>query len=838
MKRTKKRYEETGDCGIILTVGRKILLFIFFLSVCSSTTGVTAEERHVQMEAEDTMVYAAGGGNMISGQGYFDVEVRSEDRKTLSTMRVFLTASPNEKDTANKNAPYPNSSHQMQQKLTWTAKNLSDGNPYGLTVIQDPYVRKGKNTTYTLHGSIASAEKAYDPAINDGKNPPHYMEAAYTVFVMHFSYMKPAFTYPVNSAEGKDENVRFSDKEYTLAKKKNPSEKDVYLGLADSARSTGWMGNGSSTLKKGVCHQEKSEEFALQINLAQTGLYLYSGQAGVCHARYVITLKRPRLEISYRKNGATEGKITQSKEIAYNDSDQLHSFASFGLKRSGYLKKNGGEWNTAADGSGDSFDQERDYSAIQYLDFTDGEIFTQKKQTVYAQWGKAYSVILDPNGGTVTTDRFFTAYGSSDYAMLSQDKIPVNGNRAFLGWFTEPAYGCGSLIYQADGVNANDGVYWNHQLWQKEEDVTLYAHWSGYRVTLQAGEGILQTTGDGVYQPGDTVTVFAQVHEWYDFEYWAGTPAGADNPYIFSMPAYDVALTATATNGKYKIAFHSNGGEGWIDPIYPALIGKDVTLPDVLETNAFTHRNEYGESLFLGWNPDSTALEPLYGGGETAPALSEEHEGTVTLYAIWDTCPGIFAKDRYYTLKQARDGLITQQELLSHAKAFDREDGEIPAGTDLVKNTCFEVADYRPEEFTCFTQTGSVEKTYRVIDSGGNFFLMPVTIYIVDTAPVQLTKRELLGTTRFISEKYYGQDAENGGLDSNSVWRRDPDYKSALETAFYNLREKKPETVYYFSYNEIQRMRAFLLSAGAENTGSLAHLTSFYHKFLRNAAVK
>lgn len=838
MKCTRGRYEEKEDDGVMLTVGMKIFLFFIFLSVCLNTTGVLASERYAQIAAEDTMVYADGGGNMISDQGYFDVEVRSEDQTMLSSIRIFLTALPNENDSANKNAPYPNSSHQMQQKITWTTKNLSDGNPYALSVKQDPYVRKGKNTTYTLHGSIASADKAYDPAINDGKNPPHYMEAAYTVFIMHFSYMKTAFTYPENSAEGKDRNVRFSDKEYILAKKKNPSEKDAYIGLADSNRSTGWMGSGTSTLKKGIYHQDQQEEFALQINLAQTGLYLYSGQTGVCHAKYVITLKRPRLVVSYRKNGATEGKVTQSKEISYNDSDQLHSFSSFGLKRYGYQKKNGEEWNTAADGSGTAFDQNRDYSAVQYLDFTDGEVFSEKKQTVYAQWRKACNVFLDPNGGTVTTDRFITSFGSSDYAVLSQDKIPVNGNRKFLGWFTEPDYNCGRLIYQADGDNVNDGVYWSNQLWQKEEDVTLYAHWSGYRVTLQAGEGILNTSGGGVYQPGETVAVSAQAHKWYDFEYWAGTLASADNPYIFSMPAYDVALTATATNGKYKIAFHSNGGEGFIDPIYPALIGKEVTLPDVLETQAFTHRNEYGESLFLGWNPDGTASAPLYGGGETVPALSEEHEGTITLYAIWDTCPGILAKDRYYTLKQAKEGMITQQELLSHAKAFDREDGEICAGTDFEKNTCFEIADYSPEEFTCFTQTGSVEKIYRVIDSSGNFFLMPVTIYIVDTAPTQLTKRELYGTTRFLSEKYFGQDAKNGGLDNNSVWRRDPEYKSALERGLKNLGERKSEAVYYFSYHEVQRMKAYLQSVGAENTGSPAWLTAFYHKFLRNTEVK
>jgi len=82
-----------------------------------------------------------------------------------------------------------------------------------------------------------------------------------------------------------------------------------------------------------------------------------------------------------------------------------------------------------------------------------------------------------------------------------------------------------------------------------DRDITFTANYQtiDYNVSVSiVPEGTGTITGDGLYNMGDIVTLTANAETGYEFLNWRidGTVVSSDNPYIFTMPASDVALTA------------------------------------------------------------------------------------------------------------------------------------------------------------------------------------------------------------------------------------------------------------------------------------------------------
>ncbi len=240
-------------------------------------------------------------------------------------------------------------------------------------------------------------------------------------------------------------------------------------------------------------------------------------------------------------------------------------------------------------------------------------------------------------------------------------------------------------------------------------------------------------------------------------------------------------------------------------------------------------------SVFLGWSLEDKKgdLEPQWKAGETIDmkALTEaagvvgQNGATITLYAVWDDCPWIQAADLYYTLEQAQSGFITQEEILSHATASDREDGSPILPGFHENGTSFSIPDYAPADFTQFQKSGSCTENLTVVDSAGSIYKKQITVHIVDTAPMPAETAE---TTRFINEHYYGQSYENGGLADDSVWKTDAEYVAALRAAFDNLENDTPVQTYSFTHEEMLAMREHMLKAG----NGTESLQDFYDRFL------
>lgn len=244
-------------------------------------------------------------------------------------------------------------------------------------------------------------------------------------------------------------------------------------------------------------------------------------------------------------------------------------------------------------------------------------------------------------------------------------------------------------------------------------------------------------------------------------------------------------------------------------------------------------------SVFMGWSLEAgkDSFVPQWKAGETlaASVLAEaagvvlQDGATITLYANWDDCPWIQAVDLYYTLEQAQSGYITQNEILSHATASDREDGTpiLPGFHD--NGTSFSIPDYSPTDFTQFQQDGSCTENLTVVDSVGSTYEKQITVYIVDTTPTAVKPE---GTTRFISREYYNAAYEEGGLAENSVWKTNPEYQVALLRAFDNIENDRPIMTFVFSREVLLEMKEYVKEHGVGNSKEPGALQGFYNQFL------
>ena len=242
-------------------------------------------------------------------------------------------------------------------------------------------------------------------------------------------------------------------------------------------------------------------------------------------------------------------------------------------------------------------------------------------------------------------------------------------------------------------------------------------------------------------------------------------------------------------------------------------------------------------SIFMGWalEDGKDTFIPKWKAGDIVQNLVAEDGGEITLYAVWDDCPWIQAQDLYYTLEQAQSGFITEEEILSHATAIDREDGSPilpgtnPAPSDPEVFTSFTIPDYQESEFTNLQHDFATSENLTVVDHTGNTYVKQIMVYVVDTTPV-VEKPE--GKTRFISEKYFKLDHEHGGLEENSIWMIDPEYHSALQNAFNNLKNDTPEDEFLIPHETILEMKQYVQDRGIGNSKEPGALTEFYNRFM------
>ena len=135
-----------------------------------------------------------------------------------------------------------------------------------------------------------------------------------------------------------------------------------------------------------------------------------------------------------------------------------------------------------------------------------------------------------------------------------------------------------------------------------------------------------------VAKNGDSVVLPNTSKVGYTFAGWkdaSGVIYKAGSPYI--MPIGDSTLTAQWKANTYTIKLHGNGGslvEGKSDTI-PATYDQNITIPD----GVFKKSN----ITLLNYNTKSDGSGKTYNIGDSVKNLTNENNGTVNLYAQWNS---------------------------------------------------------------------------------------------------------------------------------------------------------------------------------------------------------
>ena len=220
----------------------------------------------------------------------------------------------------------------------------------------------------------------------------------------------------------------------------------------------------------------------------------------------------------------------------------------------------------------------------------------------------------------------------------------------------------------------------------------------------------------------------------------------------------------------------------------------------------------------------------------------------VDLKVKYNNFPVIEAEDRYFTLEEARSGVITEEVLLKGAldsgntKVTDVEDDQLYPNTISTK---LEILNFHPEEFTQFTDSGYVVLTYHVQDSMGKDSVCQFTVYVVKDG--EIPEKPVSKKVRFINEKYYYLNAEiskqelseeekeyynkNGGLHVDSKWYHDPEYVAEITECWD---ETKPsDQIWEFTKEDVEKVKEYVSVHGIGNSLEENALAEFVKEFAR-----
>ena len=469
---------------------------------------------------------------------------------------------------------------------------------------------------------------------------------------------------------------------------------------------------------------------------------------------------------------------------------------------------------------------------------------------------------VDPNGGTWSGSTGVQSF-SENYGTAKSIPDPVRTGYTFSGWVKSEPFN-GSLNNAVYTFGAGNGVTdvltasWTANSYTLhfdpndgrektpvddmtityDQDVTLPDATGLYiRYTLD-GEDITQQVLDGTIILDDTGAVVMMMDADTGLMM---TPTGGIVNEDGSITEPDGSITTPdgSVADPEETEPEASGSEEDIDvQVAEAEESETPEEPEDPTADPAPDKKAYA-SVFMGWafEDGRESFIPQWTAGTSiavadltnAAGVTDQSGATITLYAVWDDCPWIVAENLYYTLTQAQSGYITDSEILSHATAYDREDGS-PIEPGFHENgTSFSIPDYQASDFTQFRREGSCTENLTVVDSTGSTYYKQITVYVVDTTAVAVKPE---GTTRFINEYYYNQPETNGGLAADSIWLTDPEYASALQTAFANSRNGSAEEVYEFSHEDILAMKQFIDDNGFGNTRSDDALTRFYNQFM------
>lgn len=486
---------------------------------------------------------------------------------------------------------------------------------------------------------------------------------------------------------------------------------------------------------------------------------------------------------------------------------------------------------------------------VQYT-ATFGELPTPSREG-YTFTGWYYSVDSKGNGtgDAVTADNILTtpadiilhAGWEIDIFTVTYD-YKTNGGTSFSLASNVQKYNYKSVVFtnaaKATKPNGFTFIGWNRDVNSKTtignfqmpaEDVILYAQYLKQVSLVFEYENGVETELGNIWNTDENVEMeypeIPSLSGWTG-DSWIANESNAEHPSLDAEGGSIVVSESASYYAHYTkdiiIEFKTPEDVPSIDSI-EATIEKDagketdgynVILPVPDDRNGYT---------FIGWE-DSLGNEfpvedkPVSGDWEV------NYKESVVLEQIWDKAPNIFAYDRYFTLEDAQNGVITLDNLFSGILAEDDEDGIITKDNGLTS------IGYDASEFLELTSDASISLIIKAVDSVGNEVTKIIFVHVVDTvAETSAVMKE----PRFIEWKYLYTNEENkdkdndgfldglgdeinyGGLRSNSLWKTEENLRNALEYALKERSEKaaSDDMTLYFTQSDIEEAKKYLEDA-------------------------
>lgn len=638
-----------------------------------------------------------------------------------------------------------------------------------------------------------------------------YQTAGNTTVYAQWTPHKLTIHYHANGGSISDTSKGYpiaSDGYMMLRDSSGKAYKEIYYNITDTTVNVHNMYGTFGVIKTGY-HLVNGEEY--RINNPGTGTVIDDDAESVETFRNFIKNGNASITlysnwqanaytIKYNANGGTGAMDNTPAEY-----DTPVTLSPNGFEREGYTFIG---WSTTKTGT-KAYDEKQTVSNLTATN--NGTV------TLYAVWSaNSYQVEYDyqTNGGTtVSKSGEALAYGTSIYTnvknVTSTKKDAYGDSWTHVGW----------NIDQAATTAMNSNSSWictecgktHSMLSMPAHDITLYAIYkkdvtATFIDSVPAKTTIKKVTlyntevSKSIDIPAPTEISGWKAYGWstakdagVSVEYSAGATCELGRDMTFYALYERTVCVSYDTNGSAQTYATQQGTRYYNSSgFYKNPTFKIADVP-VLDDHSFVNWSISGGPV---QNKSGTQIENCSAGTEVTLL------GNAVLKAVWDKRPEIEAYDRYFTLEQAQNGEVTEEELLAKVKGTDKEDGMLVNGTDVV------VKDFKASDFSKISKDAEVEITYQATDSFGNVVTKTVTVIVTDT---NMKKSRIKSYVRFISPQFFKNvegafiDAEQGGLERKSVWRCQESYVDLLEKALFGVKENAE--IWTFTNEELKKMK-------------------------------
>lgn len=399
-----------------------------------------------------------------------------------------------------------------------------------------------------------------------------------------------------------------------------------------------------------------------------------------------------------------------------------------------------------------------------------------------------------PNGKVTAT----LQYRSKTYSLPTVSREGYT----FDGWYTQAT---GGDKVTSIKVDPSTGAY----------SKTLHAHWSAKTYTLTYDKNNPHTAS-----VGDSDVTISRGSQTSKYDSAWGTLATASKPgYVFlgwyTKPDGGTQVTSsTIVRGNltvyahwrpitYTIRFNPNAdnGEGEVTGEMPSIkveYDQMVNLPanKYAKTVKVPAEDEGGEvlkksSVFKGWSYDARSLTSSLADKASVMNLTRKDGDVIDFYAIWDDAPSFVVErypDRYFTLEEAQNGDITEEELLSTVVVKDRETNPLPYKTteqvESGDDVGVSIVGWNPDEFTDLTDDSTVSIRYKVKDESGNEAFLNIKVYVTRNSALAAEKESSI---RSISSTYRNTLADDSRWKSDSLYAGKLDHALSGDNKLYTM---------------------------------------------------